>query len=201
MNDVFFVVPVCAAVLMRDAQLLALCPNCWHRWAIAAYGILTAGGVCAIYALHPTMGYSSSLTAAILRDPRIWIPALLLHAGSFALSRHWCQWNRAHRSWGTVLVPLPVLMAALAVIVGHCASPNGWSAFPVAMLIVLLWTILVCLLRSWLLRSGAIIEDVSFSFFFVNLTNILGLYFVPVYALGAAWSSYSQSIKTILLAD
>jgi predicted transporter len=197
MIDAYFVVPVCAAVLMRDAQLLALCPKRWQPGAIAGFGILTAGGVWAICLLHPTMAYSPSLTAAILRDPRVWIPALLLHAGSFALDRNWRQWNRAHRSWGTVLVPLPVLMAALAVIVGHCASPDGWSAFSVAMLIVFLWTILVTLLRSWLLRSGSIIED----FFFVNLTNVLGLYFVPVYVLGAGWSSFSQSIKTILLAD
>ena len=96
--------------LARDVLLLATVSR-GQGWAVApaAYGLVLAAVFLGLGTAAESVSREGAL--ALLRDPRVWVPAIAVHVALWGVCRQLKQSERQRRyGWVVALIPAPVFL-------------------------------------------------------------------------------------------
>lgn len=115
-----------AVFFVRDALLLARSP---HRAVAALYAIGAAGVFALLGAATETISRDQAF--ALLREPRVWVPAVLIHA-VYWLAAFLARRSRLLPPWAMLALPSPVYVFSAGglawLALQRVSGVDGWLA-------------------------------------------------------------------------
>lgn len=181
MDWLFLLVLGLVLFLARDALLLSALPPTAALKTIVAYAAVFLGGFVALGAVADFISRNEALR--LLRDARLWIPAVLLHGLlwlAFATAKN--KENARRRVFWLVLLPAPVFLYCAGGLCWLALTRGGaFDAVTTGALLGCLWiaVIAACSWRVRQLGTGETRTDASLDF--AAAANLSAILLLPLH--------------------